>query len=88
MKIEREVESFLEPDGESRASSRPTDGGFGIAICSNKSPCPGKPCAAPVPDWCRSCEFCEFVNNFFGRFLSAAGIFAKMTARQGNRFAA
>jgi hypothetical protein len=38
-------------------------------------------CAALVTGWCRTCEFCEFVNNFSERFLKVAGICARKKAR-------
>jgi hypothetical protein len=42
-----------------------------------------KPCVAPVPVRCRSCEFCEFVNNFPESFLLMTEIYETNEMRQG-----
>jgi len=61
------------------------DGGFGSAIRAGESRCLGNNhCAALVTGWCRTGEFCEFVNNFPERFLKVAGICETKEARRGN----
>jgi hypothetical protein len=53
----------------------------GISSFSGGIPLVSGSCVAPVPVRCRFCELCEFVNNFFGRFLPVAGIFGRKEAR-------
>ena len=81
------LDRALKPDGEGRANAcLMADLGLQFAP-ANLVALGNNLCVALVTGWCRPCEFCEFVNNFFGRFLLVAGIYETNKTRQGNMFA-